>query len=105
MVEPANLRDMRKLVSFTREKIPELAVPLMLVCATGIRRGEMVKLKKVDFDPKRGTIIVKSAKQSRSEQVTYRPIVLAEDVRVAFPREFAQLTPVGHMLVRRQDLP
>ena len=32
----------------------DLAVPLMLVCATGTRRGETVELKKVDFDPKRG---------------------------------------------------
>ncbi|MCH7702890.1 MAG: site-specific integrase [Planctomycetes bacterium] len=76
--------DMKALIDLAREKSPEMVVPLMLVCSTGIRRKELVMLKKSDFDPRRGAITVGSKKQSKTEEVTYRmvalPVVVAEAV-------------------------
>lgn len=60
--------------------MPELVLPLKVVCSSGIRRKEMITLKKADFDPKRGTIIVGSSKQSKTEEITYRNIMVGEDV-------------------------
>lgn len=44
-------QDMQSLVKTAREKTPELALPLMVVCATGTRRKEMVMLNKQDLIP------------------------------------------------------
>jgi integrase len=72
--------DMRSLIKLANEKMPELVVPLTTVCATGMRRKEMVLLRKEDFDPKRGTLLITSRKQSRTEEITTRTIVLPENV-------------------------
>jgi integrase len=72
--------DMRSLLKLAGEKMPDLVVPLTTVCATGMRRKEMVLLKKEDFDPQRGTLLITSRKQSRSEEITTRTIVLPENV-------------------------
>lgn len=72
--------DMKNLVKLSKEKMPELMLPLKVVCSSGIRRKEMVSLKKADFDPRRGTLMVGSAKQSKTEEITYRNIVLGEEV-------------------------
>jgi site-specific recombinase XerD len=72
--------DMRSLIKLANEKMPELVVPLTTVCATGMRRKEMVLLRKEDFDPQRCTLLITSRKQSRTEEITTRTIVLPENV-------------------------
>ena len=54
--------------ALARQQAPTLVIPLMVACSTGIRRKELVLLKKQDFDPVRGTITVGSEKQSRFEE-------------------------------------
>ncbi len=83
-------QDMKALIDLAREKSPEMVVPLMLVCSTGIRRKELVMLKKSDFDPRRGAITMGSKKQSKTEEVTYRMIVLPVVVAEAARRKLAQ---------------
>ena len=94
-------KDIKKLIDLAREKEPDLVLPLMLVCSTGVRREELVLIRKQDFDPRRGTIIVGSKKQSKTEEITYRTIVLPSEVakvlrqhHKAVPKSERMLFPV-----------
>ena len=90
--------DMRQLVVLANERASDLALPLMIVCATGMRRKELVLLRKQDFDPRRGTLIVTSRKQSRSEEVTTRTVVLPQDVGDALSAHHRSLPASERML-------
>ena len=93
--------EMKRLVELARKKMPILELPLMVVCSSGIRRKELVLIRKQDFDPKRGTIIVGSKKQSKTEEMTFRTIILPTDVgkairkhHEALPRSEKMLFPI-----------
>lgn len=90
--------DMRDLVGLARRSAPHLLVPFMAMCATGMRRKEMVLLRKEDFDPLRGTLMISSRKQSRSEELTTRTVVLPEHVAGAV-RNHSQLLPAPEGLL------
>ena len=90
--------DMRDLIDLARREQPVLVVPLMSVCATGMRRKEMVQLRKEDFDPQRGTLMISSRKQSRTEDVTTRTVVLPRHVADAVKDHFERLPARERML-------
>ncbi|MCP4594828.1 MAG: site-specific integrase [bacterium] len=91
-------KDIKSLIDLAREKEPELVLPLMLVCSTGVRRKELVLIRKQDFDPRRGTIIVGSKKQSKTEDITYRSIVLPSEVARALRQHHKSLPKSERML-------
>ncbi len=91
--------DIKRLVKLARNQISELVIPLMVVCSTGIRRKELAMLRKQDFDPRPGTIIVGSKKQSKTEDVTYRTIVLPKEVADGIAGDTA-LTCYGRVWLR-----
>jgi integrase len=91
-------KDIKQLIDLAREKEPDLVLPLMVACSTGIRRKELVLLKKEDFDPRRKTIIVGSKKQSKTEAITYRTIALLPEVAKALHLHHKSLPASEKML-------
>ncbi len=90
--------DIKQLIALARQKAPPLVIPLMVACSAGIRRKELVLLKKQDFDPVRGTITVGSEKQSRFEEITYRVIALPDQVADVLRAHHAALPPAEKYL-------
>ena len=90
--------EMKKLVKLARKEMPDLVLPLKVVCSSGIRRKELVLIEKQDFDPKRGTIIVGSKKQSKKDDMTFRTIVLPTGVAKALREHHKSLPRSEKML-------
>ena len=67
-----NPEDIEKLIKLAEENEPALVLPLKLVATTGMRRSELVRLQKSDFDPVTGQLIVRSGKGSRTKRMTTR---------------------------------
>ncbi|MHC4090064.1 MAG: tyrosine-type recombinase/integrase [Planctomycetota bacterium] len=66
--------DIDRLITLAKAGNPDLVLPLMLVSTTGIRRGEMVRVRKQDFDSRSGRLTVRSRKGSRRQTATTRTI-------------------------------
>jgi len=71
--------DIDRLIQLARKKAPDLVLPLMLVSTTGMRRSELVKLLKSDFDPDLGRLLVRSGKGSWTKK-TKRTVDVHESV-------------------------
>ena len=66
--------DIDELIKLADENEPVLVLPLKLVATTGMRRSEMVRLQKSDFDPTTGQLTVRSGKGSKTKRRTTRTI-------------------------------
>ena len=75
-----NSQDVDELAQLAERESPQLVLPLRLVATTGIRRGELVQLRKSDFDPKTGRLTVRSGKGPRSMSETSRSIDVHKSV-------------------------
>lgn len=72
--------DIERLVDVARRKNELLVLPIRLVACTGMRRSEMVGLRKVDFDPNLGRISVHSGKGSKKKRRTVRNVDVHKSV-------------------------
>ena len=92
--------DIDELIKLAEENEPVLVLPLKLVATTGMRRSEMVRLQKSDFDPTTGQLTVRSGKGSKTKRRTTRTIhvhasilPLLVDHHRALPRREKWLLP------------
>jgi integrase len=60
-----NLNEINSLVEMTAEKMPEMLLPIQLICSTGMRRIQLVRLVPSDFV--RGRITITSKKGAREK--------------------------------------
>ena len=100
--------DIDRLVSLAKRKAPNLSLPLMLVAATGIRRSELVRLHRIDFDPQLARLTVHSGQGSKKKRRTTRTIdihdavlpTLQEHFR-SLPKKTGWLLPVFEPTIKR----
>lgn len=96
--------DIGELISLAREKSPELVLPLMLVSTTGMRRVELVRLRKQDFDSDRGRLFVRSGKGSK-RRFTTRTLDVHVNVLPELRRHYASLPRGQRLLLPVFDIP
>jgi len=82
--------DIDRLIQLAREEAPDLVLPLMLVATTGMRRSELVKLLKSDFDPDLGRLLVRSGKGSRKKK-TKRTVDVHDSVMSMLSKHYRSL--------------
>ncbi len=63
-----NLKEINSLVEMTATKMPEMLLPIQLVCSTGMRRIQLVRLRPGDYV--RGRLMITSKKGAREKGVS-----------------------------------
>ena len=60
-----NLEEINSLVEMTAEKMPEMLLPMQLICSTGMRRVQLVRLRPSDYV--KGRLTITSMKGAREK--------------------------------------
>jgi integrase len=97
-------KDIDRLIQLSREADPDLVLPLMLVSTTGMRRSELVKLLKSDFDPDLGRLLVRSGKGSRNKR-TKRTVDVHDTVMPLLVEHHRSLPKRAKLLFPIFDIP
>lgn len=96
--------DIDRLIQLARKKASHLVLPLMLVSTTGMRRSELVKLLKSDFDPDLGRLLVRSGKGSRTRK-TKRTVDVHKSVLTLLRKHHRSLSKRQTLLFPIFDFP
>ncbi len=90
--------DIADLVSLAEERLSQLAVPLALVGVTGIRRTELITVKKSDLDMSKWTLTVSSDKGSRKKRQVRRTIEIHQSVVPMLEAHLKSLSKADRLL-------
>lgn len=87
-----DLNEINSLVEMTAEKMPEMLLPIQLVCSTGMRRIQLIRLRPTDYIRGRLTIVSKKGAREKGLSEISLTIELRDSVAKAV-REHVKKLP------------
>lgn len=93
-----DLNEINSLVEMTAEKMPEMLLPMQLVCSTGMRRVQLVRLKPSDYVQGRLTITSKKGARQKGLSEISLTIELRDSVDKALRKHIEALPKRSQIL-------